>query len=587
MKLSVIITAYKFKDYISKCVDSVLSQRTDFGFEVIIRDDGSNDGTVELLKEKYGSIPNVKILDSSTNVGAVDNLLLLIKEASGKYVAHIDGDDYLIDDEYYQRAVKYLEENPSYALYCSGCKYLENDVITPSDVWIVSAKPDIELKDMLVENYVSFARVFRRIEFKKEIFKDIPYPDWIFNFEILKQGKGFCDTLHCVGIYRLHPNGMYSLTSNEAKLENKHIIQNMLVDRYARLQHKVITIIDSFVYNDTIRNKLMRSVEWMKADGHDILLVSNTTVDAEILKNVKFYLYDSRNQLFQEKYEDLGLVDFWKYFAEGFYIHDVVPVLQKHGLSVMINLFNALSYAKAQGYTHFQRFEADDIFGEKSREYIKSVPAICIKENKKGLFYYNEEHNPPDMSFHYFYCNIDEFLAKVPRLSNEQDYLEYLNKYHNNKKFRIVEVYVHENLKRNGDSEFLIKSGKDSMHSDFPDTSWNTETSISSFDKKYGKCTTRLYYVNYYNKETNSYNRGAPYIVYTHSYSSAEVTRKITVERTNGDTFEISHTTYGANGWAWHEVPSDTKSISVYEDGKFLYKEYAADSISYINIVPK
>lgn len=587
MKLSVIITSYKFKDYISQCIDSVLSQKTDFGFEVLIRDDGTNDGTFELLNEKYKANTNVRILDSSTNVGAVENLLILLNEASGKYIAHIDGDDYLTDDGYYQRSINYLDENPSYSLYCSGCRYLENGVVSPTNHWIVSAKTDIELKDLLVENYVSFARVFKKTEFKREIFKDVIYPDWIFNFEILKYGKAYCDANHCVGMYRIHQNGMYSMTPNEKKLENKNIIKSELAKRYARFQHKVITIVDSFVYNDSIRSKLLNAINWMKEDGHEILLVSNTTVDKEILKHVKFYLYDSRNQLFQEKYEDVGLVDFWKCFSDGFYIHDVVPVLQKHGLSVMVNLFNALLYAKAQGYTHFQRFEVDDVFGEKSREHIKQVPYLCVNENKQGLFYYNEGHNPPDMSFHYFYCNIDEFLSKVPRLSSEQDYVNYLKQYHNNKKFRIVEVYVHESLKRNNDSGFLIKTDENAMRLDFPDTSWNTETSISSFDHKYGKCTTRLYYINEHNKENNTFHRGPSYIVYTHSYHSGITVRKIVVEKIDGGKYEFTHRTEMANGWAWNEVFSDVKSISVYENDKFLYREHASDCISYINLIRK
>ena len=582
MKLSVIITSYKFKEYITNCIDGVLSQNTDFDFEILVRDDGTNDGTYEMLCETYASRPNVKILDSSVNVGASENFLTLINKSTGEYIAHIDGDDYFTDTNYFKRAIKFLDENNAYSLYCSGCRYLENEKLYPENGWILSAKSYFELSDLLVENYSSFGRIFRKTEFKKETFENIPYPDWGFNFEIIKKGRGYCETGYCAGIYRIHSGGMYSTTSEEKKLENKLLIRKELSKRYETFKIKTITIVDSFVYNDTIKSKLLNAIDWMKNDGHEILLVSNTMVDKEILKNVKFYLYDSRNQLFQDKYEDLDLVDFWKYLSNGFYVHDLVPVSQKHGLSVMINLFNAIRYAKQQGYTHFQRMEVDDLFGEKSREYIKNVPRICVKENKNGLFYYNENNYPPDISFHYFYCNIDDFLSKVPNISNERDYINYLKKYYNNKKFKIVEVYVHENLKRNGDSSMLIKPGKE-MNMDFSDTQWNTETSISSFDPKYGKCTTRIYHLNKYDENTKTHVRTNSYILYTHSYHSDLTTRRIQVERSNGETFDIIHTTYSANGWSWNEIPSDTKSISVYEGEKFLYKEYASDCVSYIN----
>jgi len=585
MKLSVIISSYKFKKYIKQCIESVLSQNVDFDMEILVRDDGTNDGTCEFIASEFSHVKNLKILDSSTNVGAIKNLLLLMESASGKYVAHIDGDDYFTDKDHFQRAVKFLDENPTYAVYSSGCKYLENDKTTPEDYWVVSAKPDFQLSDMLVENYVSFGRVFRKINIPESIFSGIPYPDWVFNFEILKHGRGYCDTKHCVGLYRIHEGGMFSMTTDEQKLNNKNIIQKELTKRYSVFQHKTITIVDSFVYNDAIRKKLSDTLDWMKEDGHDVLLVSNTSVDKEILSKVKFYLYDHRNQLFSEKYErGANLVDFWKVFNASFEMHDVVPVLQKHGLSVLVNLFNALIYAKAQGYTHFQRFEVDDLFGKKSREYIKNVPEMCVNENKKGLFYYNEENSPPDISFHYFYCEIDSFLSKVPRISCEQDYVEYLKKYHNNKEFRIVEVFVYDNLKRNGDSEFITKLGEKNMYVDLCDTHWNTETSISSFDAKYGKCTTTLYYVNEYNKETHLYKRGNTYILLTYSYHSDKTNRKIKLLKNNGEEFYIYHETNGAGGWMWNEVPGDIKSISVYENEKLLYTEYAADCISYVNL---
>jgi hypothetical protein len=116
------------------------------------------------------------------------------------------------------------------------------------------------------------------------------------------------------------------------------------------------------------------------------------------------------------------------------------------------------------------------------------------------------------------------------------------------------------------------------------DTHWNTETSVSSFDSKYGKCTTKLYYVNEYNKETNLYKRGNTYILLTYSYHSVKTNRKIKLLKNNGEEFYIHHETSGAGGWMWNEVPGDTKSMSVYENEKLLYTEYASDCISYVNL---
>ena len=584
MKLSVIITSYKFKDYIKQCVDSVLSQNTDFSFEVLIRDDGTNDGTYEMLRETYKTNPKVRILDSSTNVGAIENLRLMVKESRGVYVAHIDGDDYLIDNQYYQRAVSFLDSSPSYALYCSGCKYLQDGVVTPPDHWIISGKPDFKLSDMLVENYTSFGRVFRKTEFKKEIFEGIPYPDWVFNFEILKKGNGWCETGHCAGIYRIHQGGMFSTTDIETKQKNRDIIRKELSERYAMLNQKVITIIDCFVHNDRMSDKLLSTVKWMKEDGHDVLLVSNTPVSKDIIENVKFYVYDNRNQLFEKNYKYNNYVDFWKYLDPNLEVHDFVPEKQPHGLSVLINLFNAILYAKQQGYTHFQRLEVDGIFGKLSREHIKQIPKMCVKNGKKGLFYYNDNKSPQDISFHYFYCEIDEFLSKFKRISCEQDYEDYLKQYYGDNTFQIVEVFMRDNLRKNGDENMLLYTGAD-MNVQFPDTRWNTETSISSFGKKYKGCTTKLYHVHEYDEVANDYKDTGKYILFSHSHKSEPIARTISIERKTGEMFECSHDMGNAGHWTLSHLGTDIESMSVYENGEFLYKENSVDCASHIKIL--
>jgi glycosyltransferase involved in cell wall biosynthesis len=76
--LSVIVPAYKFERYILQCVNSVLSQKTNFVFEVLIRDDHSGDGTNNILSENFSGNPSVKILESDKNVGAYENIRILL-----------------------------------------------------------------------------------------------------------------------------------------------------------------------------------------------------------------------------------------------------------------------------------------------------------------------------------------------------------------------------------------------------------------------------------------------------------------------------------------------------------------------------
>ena len=51
IKLSVLITTYNLEKYVAETLDSVLNQKTDYIYEVLVGDDGSSDKTVEIVKK--------------------------------------------------------------------------------------------------------------------------------------------------------------------------------------------------------------------------------------------------------------------------------------------------------------------------------------------------------------------------------------------------------------------------------------------------------------------------------------------------------------------------------------------------------
>jgi len=237
MKLSIVIPCYKFKAYIVESVDSVASQVVDFPLEILVRDDCSGDGTYQMLADKYGNHPLVKILDATENLGPIGNLIELLSHASGEYVAILDGDDFLTDNGYYQRAVDFLDSDKEFSMFCTSYQCVEGGRIYPESAWMHGTKKIVALEDLLEKNYVSAARVFRRTPVQKEIFDGVPYPDWLFNFEILKNGKSMCETNRCSFVYRVHSGGMFSGTSQQAKEENT-IKTAEIVQKNYDLYHK-------------------------------------------------------------------------------------------------------------------------------------------------------------------------------------------------------------------------------------------------------------------------------------------------------------------------------------------------------------
>lgn len=91
-------------------------QRTEFEFEIIISDDASTDGTVEILKEYQSHYPEIiKLILGDINIGGPENLKRVIEASNAKYVTCLDGDDFYMDEYKLQKQVEFLEAHSEYA----------------------------------------------------------------------------------------------------------------------------------------------------------------------------------------------------------------------------------------------------------------------------------------------------------------------------------------------------------------------------------------------------------------------------------------------------------------------------------------
>jgi len=91
-KLSVLMTAYNRKDYISEAIESVLaSSYTDY--ELIIVDDCSNDATFEIANEYASRDTRLRVYKNDANLGDYPNRNKAAALARGKYLKYLDSDD--------------------------------------------------------------------------------------------------------------------------------------------------------------------------------------------------------------------------------------------------------------------------------------------------------------------------------------------------------------------------------------------------------------------------------------------------------------------------------------------------------------
>lgn len=120
--VSVIMLTYNHEKYIAQALDSVLMQKTDFDYEVLIGDDASTDGTVNILKSYQSRFSDrIHLFLNRENTGATRNAYRLLIRAKGQYLASCEGDDYWTDPEKLSIQVKFLQAHPELvgcAHYC-------------------------------------------------------------------------------------------------------------------------------------------------------------------------------------------------------------------------------------------------------------------------------------------------------------------------------------------------------------------------------------------------------------------------------------------------------------------------------------
>ncbi len=107
--VSVIIPAYNAEKYIGQTLESVLAQDYD-ELEILVIDDCSKDGTLELVKKYSERYPQIKIIELALNSGVAVARNTAIERATGRYIAFMDSDD-LWESNKISSQIKLMRDN--------------------------------------------------------------------------------------------------------------------------------------------------------------------------------------------------------------------------------------------------------------------------------------------------------------------------------------------------------------------------------------------------------------------------------------------------------------------------------------------
>lgn len=130
--ISVIVPIFKIEEYLPKCIDSLINQSfTDF--ELILVNDGSPDGCAAICDDYSKRDPRIKVVHK-VNGGLLSARKAGLKNARGKYIAFVDGDDW-VDNYYLDILYKLAEANASDLVVTGHFREFDGKIETIKPKW--------------------------------------------------------------------------------------------------------------------------------------------------------------------------------------------------------------------------------------------------------------------------------------------------------------------------------------------------------------------------------------------------------------------------------------------------------------------
>lgn len=121
--LSVLVCTYNQERYIAQAIESVLMQKCDEVFEILVGDDCSTDNTRTIVDDYQKQYPEViRVIRPEKNGGASLNMIRLIENAKGEYLSICDGDDYWLRNDVLQQQLAVFRNNPDVGMVCAKAK---------------------------------------------------------------------------------------------------------------------------------------------------------------------------------------------------------------------------------------------------------------------------------------------------------------------------------------------------------------------------------------------------------------------------------------------------------------------------------
>jgi|GEM_PF-1089170 len=217
--VSVLTPTFNHADFIEDCIKGVIAQQTEYSIQHVIADDGSTDGTQDIILEYAARYPHiVPILQPKRTYGS-NNTRDLFALARSEFVALCDGDDYFTDPGKLHVQIDFLKRHPDCSLCFHPVQVLYEDqpekqrVFPPAEELPGGVRPFYTLRDLIRFNFIQTNSVVYRWRYRHGLpdsFRtDLVPADWFWHLFHAELGAiGFINTV--MSVYRRHRSSLYT-----------------------------------------------------------------------------------------------------------------------------------------------------------------------------------------------------------------------------------------------------------------------------------------------------------------------------------------------------------------------------------------
>lgn len=215
--VQVLMLAYNHEKYIEKAIESILRQKTNFSFQLVITDDCSSDNTLMICRKlENESEGKVVVLSNSENKGMAHNALKGLFYLSSEFIAICEGDDYWTSDQKLQLQYDFLEKNKEYAVHFHNVEIINESSMHIGYVYPLERKDTDYYFNDLLDGTIYFKSCSVMYRNNKNILSafaedGLSLSDVTLFSKILEfNGKARYSSI-VNSVYRVHGGGIYSM----------------------------------------------------------------------------------------------------------------------------------------------------------------------------------------------------------------------------------------------------------------------------------------------------------------------------------------------------------------------------------------